>query len=158
MLAEADINAVLDVNVKGTIFMNQAIFPHLKAGGGGVILNVGSDEGLDPCPWLAHYAASKGAVHSWTMAIAKGWGEFNIRVNVLLPAVWTEMFDEYRERLSEAELKVVDERIADRIVLGGRLGDPNVHLAPVIAFLMSDCAAFITGQLFPVNGGQTQVR
>ncbi|KAJ5505025.1 hypothetical protein N7463_007899 [Penicillium fimorum] len=139
MLAEADINAVLDVNIKGTILMNQEIFPYLKTGGGGVILNIGSDEGLDPYPWLAHYAASKGAVHSYTWAIAK---------------LWTEMFDE----LSEAEPKIVDERIADRIVLGGRLGNPDVHLAPVIAFLMSDCAAFITGQLFPVNGGQTQVR
>jgi 2-hydroxycyclohexanecarboxyl-CoA dehydrogenase len=158
MLAEADLDAILNVNIKGTVLMNQDVFPYLKDGGGGVILNVGSDEGLDPCPWLAHYAASKGAVHSYVRAIAKGWGQFNIRVNAILPAVWTEMFDEYREQLSVAELEVVDQRIADRIVLGGRLGDPNEHLAPVISFLMSDCACFITGQLFPVNGGQVQVR
>jgi NAD(P)-dependent dehydrogenase (short-subunit alcohol dehydrogenase family) len=58
---------VLNVNVKGTIFANQAAFPYFKAGGGSSIVNFGSDAGLRQG---VHYAASKGAVHSFTRSLA----------------------------------------------------------------------------------------
>jgi NAD(P)-dependent dehydrogenase (short-subunit alcohol dehydrogenase family) len=156
-MSEAEIDFLLDVNLKGTIYMSQAVFPYMKDSGGNV-LNLGSDAGLDPFPGVALYAASKGAVHSFTRAAAKEWGKYNIRVNALLPAVWTELFDEYRNRVSLEELEDFDKQMSERIFLGGKLGDPNRDLAPVIAFLMSDCSCFITSQLIPVNGGLGQVR
>ncbi|KAF7524985.1 hypothetical protein PCG10_005336 [Penicillium crustosum] len=60
-IAESEIDRMLDVNIKGTIFMNQAVFPYLKTRGG-TILNFGSDLASEPLPLLAHYSASKGAV------------------------------------------------------------------------------------------------
>ncbi|OGE47184.1 hypothetical protein PENARI_c056G00739 [Penicillium arizonense] len=156
-IAEDDFDMVLRVNLKGTFLMSQAVFPFLKDHGGSII-NVGSDLGLDPPPLSAHYATSKGAVHSLTRAAALEWAKYNIRVNAILPAMWTEAYDEFRSRQSSEELKVHDQFMAGRIHLGGRLGDPNKDLAPVIGFLMSDSSRFITSQLIPVNGGLGSTR
>ncbi|KAJ5647288.1 hypothetical protein N7490_003660 [Penicillium lividum] len=159
MISEADIDALLSVNVKGTILINQAIFQHLKKNEhGGTIVNLGSDEGLDPCAWLAGYATTKGAVHSYVRAVSKGWAKYNIRVNSLLPVMRTEMFDEYWAGLSPSEREAVDSRLAERVLLGGKLGELDRDLAPVIAFLMSDASRFMTGQLISVNGGMVQTR
>jgi NADP-dependent 3-hydroxy acid dehydrogenase YdfG len=66
-ITEEELDLVLNVNVKGTIFANEAAFPYLKAAGGGRIVNFGSDADLHPFPRGVHYAASKGAVHSFTV-------------------------------------------------------------------------------------------
>ncbi|KAJ5759522.1 hypothetical protein N7520_006678 [Penicillium odoratum] len=156
-LSETDIDLVLDVNLKGTIYTNQAVFPYMKDAGGN-ILNIGSDMGVDPFPGVSIYGASKGAVHSFTRSAAKEWGKYNIRVNALLPAVHTELWDEFRNSLSPEMLGGLDQMMSEKILLGGKMGDPTRHLAPVIAFLMSDCSSFMTSQLIPVNGGLGQVR
>jgi len=85
---------------------NQAAFPHLK-GHGGTIVNTGSDAALTPFPLGAHYSASKGAVTSFTRTVAAEWGRYGIRSNTLVPAIWTPMYEAYRERLSPEELEVV---------------------------------------------------
>lgn len=97
-IAESEIDRMLDVNIKGTIFMNQAVFPYLKTRGG-TILNFECDLASEPMPLLAHYAASKGAVQSFTRAVAREWGKYGIRVNAVLPAVWTPMIDVRRRIL-----------------------------------------------------------
>ncbi|OQE92059.1 hypothetical protein PENNAL_c0008G11444 [Penicillium nalgiovense] len=156
-IAESELDRMLDVNIKGTIFMNQAVFPYLKTRGG-TILNFGSDFASEPLPLLAHYAASKGAVQSFTRAVAREWGKYGIRVNAVLPAVWTPMIDGYRENLEAESVAGHDVFMNDRVCLGEKFGDVEIDLVPVLAFLVSDASRWITGQSVPVNGGLSLVR
>ncbi|HVV29878.1 MAG TPA: SDR family NAD(P)-dependent oxidoreductase [Mycobacteriales bacterium] len=149
---------IMEVNVYGTLFTNQAAFEPLRAAGGGSIMNFGSDAGLIPYRNGAHYSASKGAVHSWTRSISGEWGAHGIRANSVVPAVWTPMYDDHRATMSPAELAAHDEQMKMVVPLGGKLGDPARDLAPVMVFLASDASRFITGQIISVNGGAGQVR
>ncbi|KAJ5963471.1 Short-chain dehydrogenase/reductase SDR [Penicillium vulpinum] len=156
-ITESELDRMLDVNIKGTVFMNQAVFPYLKTRGG-TILNFGSDIASEPLPLLAHYAASKGAVQSFTRAVAREWGKYGIRANAVLPAVWTPIIDMYRENLEEESLEGHDVFMSDRVCLGEKFGDVEIDLVPVLAFLVSDASRWITGQMVPVNGGLSLVR
>jgi NAD(P)-dependent dehydrogenase (short-subunit alcohol dehydrogenase family) len=154
---EDELDLVLAVNVKGTVFMCQAAFGFLRERGG-CIMNVGSGAGLKPYPNGAHYSASKGAVMAFTRTAAHEWGRYGIRVNSLVPAIRTPMADEYVQRLDPDARAALEQRHASTIVLGGRLGDPDTDLAPVVVFLVSDASKFITGQIIAVNGGNEWVR
>jgi NAD(P)-dependent dehydrogenase (short-subunit alcohol dehydrogenase family) len=156
-ITDAEWDLVLGVNVAGTMLTNQVACRSME-GGGGSIINVGSDAGLGPYPNGAHYSASKGAVMAWTRTVAVEWARFGIRVNSLVPAIWTPMYDEYRARLSAGELADHDAGMQARVPLGGKLGDPDGDLAPVMVFLASDESRFITGQIVSVNGGIGMVR
>ena len=137
---------VFAVNARGTFLCVRAIFPYMRDQGGGKILNVGSTTMLrtsnnvrDSNP---HYVASKGAVMAFTRAVCRELGEHNINVNTLAPG-GTEQDpslsgDEAGEEASRAF---------------GRRGVPS-DLAGTVAFLFSDDADFITGQLIAVNGGK----
>ncbi|KAJ5502136.1 Short-chain dehydrogenase/reductase SDR [Penicillium fimorum] len=148
---------MLDVNIKGTIFINPAVFPYLKTQGG-TILNFGSDLASDPLPLLVHYAASKDAVQSFTRAVVREWGKYGIRVNAVLPAVWTPMIDGYRGNIEAESVEGHDFFMSDRVCLGEKFGDVEIDLVPVLAFLVSEASRWITGQLVPVNGGLSLVR
>ena len=156
-IEDAEWDLIMDVNVRGTMLTNQIAFPDLKEHGGAII-NFGSVSGLRPSPQHPHYSASKGAVHSWTRSVAHAWGAYNIRVNAVLPAIWTPMYDNHRSHLNEQELAAHDAGMAQAIPLGGKLGDPEKDLAPLMVFLASDDSRFITAQLIPVDGGLGQVR
>jgi len=156
-IGEHELDVILDVNVRGTVFTNQAAF-RCMAGRGGVILNFGSDAALIPYPDAAHYSASKGAVASWTRSVAAAWGGRGVRVNTIVPAMWTPMYDAHRALMTPDELRAHDQAMAATIPLGGRLGDPRHDLAPVLEFLIGDGARFITGQLISVNGGAVPTR
>jgi NAD(P)-dependent dehydrogenase (short-subunit alcohol dehydrogenase family) len=156
-ITEEGLDAMLSVHVKGTVFTNQAAFAHLKDHGGRII-NFGSDAGLREYPGGAHYSAAKGAIMAWTRSVAHEWGPVGVTVNSLVPAIWTPMYDEHRARLSAQELAEHDRWMASRIPIGGRLGDPDTDLAPVMIFLAGDGARFINGQIISVNGGSVQVR
>jgi 3-oxoacyl-[acyl-carrier protein] reductase len=149
---------VFAVNVMGTLHTNQAAFYAMRDSGGGRIINVGSDAGLVPDPGHCHYSASKGAVMSWTRSIAAEWGPLGITANSLVPAMWTPMYDQFRDTLTPELRTQHDAAVAAQIPLGGKLGDPERDLAPVMVFLASDAARFITGQLISVNGGMNCTR
>ncbi len=104
-------------------------------------------------PGLAHYSAAKAAVLGWTRTAAKEWGKYRITVNALAPAMWTPMYEKFRARLDADQLAAHDAFMAQQIPLGGRLGDPDTAMAPVLLFLVSDGANFITGQTLAVDGG-----
>lgn len=156
-MTEEELDQVLGVNLKGTVFTNQAAFHHLKERGGS-IANFGSDAGLMAYPNGAHYSASKGAVISYTRTVAHEWGKYGIRVNAVVPTIWTEMYDEYRARMSPEELAAHDVEAAIRLPLGGRLGDPTTDLAPVLVFLASEASKFISGQIISVTGASGTTR
>jgi len=143
---------VFAVNVKGTLYTNQAAFRHLRAGGGRII-NFGSGAGIRGQRGSAHYSASKAAVMAWTRTVAQEWARYGITVNSVVPAIWTPMYDRHRARMSEAERTMHDLAMQHVIPLGGKLGDPDADMAPVMVFLASDASHFMTGQAIVVDGG-----
>jgi len=146
------------VNVRGTMLTNQAAFPYLKAAGGGSIINFGSISGQRAEPGAVAYSAAKGAVHSWTRSAAAAWGNDRVRVNAILPAMATPMYTEAMSKLSEDEKTAAYWMNHQSIALGHQYGDPLTDLGPVMVFFASDASRFITGQLIPVDGGQTNTR
>ncbi|MDX6505794.1 MAG: hypothetical protein QOG06_438 [Gaiellaceae bacterium] len=91
---------------------------------------------------------------AWTRTVAREWAPHGIRVNAVAPMIWTPMYDKRRERLPTPEAVAAHDRDkAARIPLGGKLGDPDLDFAPVMVFLASDGARFITGQTLAVDGG-----
>ncbi|MBM4266325.1 MAG: SDR family oxidoreductase [Deltaproteobacteria bacterium] len=147
---------VLRVNVMGTILTNQAAFRHMKERGGRIV-NFGSGGGVRGQIGSAHYAASKGAVHSWTRTAAQEWGRHKISVNAVAPAAWTKMYDDYLAAMPEGVREIFLAETSKRMPLADRLGDPEKDIAPVVVFLASDAAHFMTGQIVPVDGGMVML-
>lgn len=143
---------IFRVNVKGTVYTNQAAFRAMRDGGGRII-NFGSGAGIRGQAGSAHYSASKGAVMAWTRTVAQEWAKFRITVNSVVPAIWTPMYDAYRARMGDQERVIHDMAMQHVIPLGGRLGDPDADAGPVMVFLASDMSRFITGQCIAVDGG-----
>jgi len=148
---------VLGVNARGTMITNQGAFPHLRERGGRII-NFASAAGALGLRGCAHYAASKGAVLAWTRTIAQEWGPYGISANAVAPGMWTPMYDSTRAGMTPDQLEAHDRGMAMMIPLGGRLGDPDTDMAPVLVFLASDASRFITGQTLAVDGGLMMVR
>ena len=156
-IPDSDWDAVFAVNAKGTRNTNAAAFIYLKDNGGAII-NFGSRSGIVGVPQQAAYSASKAAVHAWTRAVSQEWGKYNITVNAIAPAMWTDMYDEFRKRQSKEALAEHDEAMAAQIPIGGKLGNPSEDLLPLMVFLATEGAHFISGQSFPVDGGWLQMR
>lgn len=151
-IGDEEWDLIFDVNVKGTLYTNQAAFRHMQQAGGRII-NFGSGAGIRGQAGSAHYSASKGAVMSWTRTIAQEWAKHRITVNSVVPAIWTPMYDAYRARMSDQERMIHDMAMQHVIPLGGKLGDPDADAGPVMVFLASDLSHFMTGQCFAVDGG-----
>jgi NAD(P)-dependent dehydrogenase (short-subunit alcohol dehydrogenase family) len=143
---------IFAVNAKGTMYTNQAAFRHMKDHGGRII-NFGSGAGIRGQAGSAHYSAAKGAVMAWTRTVAREWAKYGITLNSVAPAIWTPMYEAWRARMTEAGRKMHDVAMSQVVLLGGRLGDPDRDMAPVMVFLASDAPRFMTGQCFPVDGG-----
>lgn len=155
----ADWDTMFAVNVRGTMLTNQAAHRLMTSTtGGGSIINFGSVSGLRPEPVAPAYSAAKGAVHSWTRTAAAAWGADQVRVNAILPAIATPMYEEAKARMSQEQRDAHYWQNEAAIALGNAYGDPDEDLGPVMVFLASDASRFITGQLLPVDGGQTSVR
>lgn len=144
---------LFEVNVLGTMNTNGAAHRIMKPQGTGNIINFGSESGLTGEINNALYSASKGAVHTWSRNVARQWGPDGIRVNYVLPYMWTKMYDEFRAALSPEDLADHEAQTAKDIPLGGAFGQSDKDLAPVMIFLASDASHFMTGQMFPVDGG-----
>jgi NAD(P)-dependent dehydrogenase (short-subunit alcohol dehydrogenase family) len=151
-IEDDEIDLILGVNVRGTIYTNQAAFRHMKDHGGRII-NFGSGAGIRGQAGSAHYSASKGAVMSWTRTVAQEWAKYGITVNSVVPAIWTPMYDAWRSRMSDQERTIHDMAMQHIVLIGGKLGDPDRDMAPVMVFLASDASHFMTGQCFAVDGG-----
>lgn len=143
--SDDDIDRMIDINVKGVLYLCRAAIPHLRQSKGSII-NVSSVSGTGGDSILPVYNASKGAVTNLTRGLALQVGGMGIRVNALNPSIT-------RSDMVEAVTgnEVFMEAFLQRVPLG-RIGEPE-DVAAAAAFLASDDARFITGVNLPVDGG-----
>lgn len=139
--------SVIDLNLNGTFYCTQAVARQMMRADGGSIVNIVASFGLRGAPGLAHSAAARAGVINLTRTLALEWAKHNIRVNAVAPGViMTE------GALSEM---LIDpdgiERIEGTIPMK-RLGTPE-DIAHVVTFLVSDAAAYITGETIAADGG-----
>lgn len=139
--------SVLDINVNGPFFCAQAVYPAMKAQGGGKIITIGSMTSIFGVPYAPAYGASKGAVVQLTRSLATAWAPDNIQVNCVLPG-W---IDTDLTRMGRNQVEGLHDRIVARTP-AGRWGDPT-DFAGIAVFLSSRASDFITGTAIPVDGG-----
>jgi 2-deoxy-D-gluconate 3-dehydrogenase len=138
---------VLAVNITGAHHCCQAVYPAMRTGGGGKIINIGSMMSLFGHGFAPAYAASKGAIVQYTKAIACGWAADNIQANAVLPGwIDTDLTRGLRDAVPELDALVVSRTPA------GVWGQP-ADLAGVAVFLASAASDFVTGAAIPVDGG-----
>ena len=126
----------------------------LGADGGGAIVNVSSHQAQRAVRGAFAYATAKAAIEGLTRALAVDYGPFRVRVNaVALGSIATERSDAYLASLADEERAGFEREIRLLQPLG-RLGRP-VEVADVVAFLLSDQAAFVTGAIIPIDGGRS---
>jgi 2-hydroxycyclohexanecarboxyl-CoA dehydrogenase len=146
---EPEWDRILAVNLVGTIRCCQVIGAGMAERGRGSIVNMGSDAGRVGSSGEAVYSASKGGVIAFTKTLARELARRGVRVNCVCPGPTdTALLDQ----VAEASPKLYDS-LARAIPLR-RIAQP-VDLAPAVAFLASDAAAYITGQTLSVSGGLT---
>ncbi|KPI09468.1 3-oxoacyl-(acyl-carrier-protein) reductase [Actinobacteria bacterium OK074] len=151
-LSDDEFDLVVDINLRSTIVANQAAFRHMRHSGGQII-NLGSGEGVRGNPLAPGYAIAKAGVHAWTRSVAAAWGRCGVTVNALAPAVSTRGAERLWEHLGEEVAAKFQEGLRTSMPLRGELGDPDTDLGPVMVFLASTGARFMTGQLIAVDGG-----
>jgi NAD(P)-dependent dehydrogenase (short-subunit alcohol dehydrogenase family) len=151
-VTEDDLDLMMGVHMKGTVFTNQAAFRAMRETGGSII-NYSSFAGVRGFPGMPAYGAAKAATLGWTRIVAQDWGKHWVRVNAVCPAVLTPLAEQWFQEMSPERLAMVEESLARTIPLGGKLGTVD-DAANLNVFLASDAARFITGQTIPVDGGQ----
>lgn len=140
---------VVAINLDGTFLCSREAYPHMKAAGGGKIVNIGSMTSVFGSDWVASYSASKGGVVQLTKSLAVAWAGDNIQVNAILPGwIHTDLTAPIRDTFTERY-----EYIRSRIP-HGRWGEPD-EMGGAAVFLASAASDYVTGVSLPVDGGYT---
>jgi NAD(P)-dependent dehydrogenase (short-subunit alcohol dehydrogenase family) len=138
---------IFSVNVEGPLRMGQCVVPHMRAQGGGSIINIASMAGYSGGTLVCAYGASKAALINLTKSQAQEWAQWNVRVNVLSPGPFLSDMVEGAARY--------DPGFKD-LIAGGtlqqRIADPAEIVGPIV-YLASDASSFVTGDDISVSGG-----
>jgi 2-hydroxycyclohexanecarboxyl-CoA dehydrogenase len=144
-----DWRRVIDVNLNGVFHTIQAVLPDMVEAGWGRIVNISSSSTHSGAPYMSHYVAAKSAVNGLTKSLALEYGPSGITVNAVPPGfIDTPML---RAAEQNGFLGNIEETIARTPVR--RMGKPE-DIAAACAFLISEEAGYITGQILGVNGGR----
>lgn len=147
---DASWQRLLDVNLTGVFQMTRAALPHLEASRGNIV-NIASAAGLVGTPYASAYSASKSGVVGLTRSIAVEYASRGVRVNAICPgAVDTPLIAGGFDAISNVEPRLF-ERLTPLLAPMARPED----IAAAVAFLASGDAAFVTGAILAVDGGQT---
>jgi NAD(P)-dependent dehydrogenase (short-subunit alcohol dehydrogenase family) len=143
---EDELDWTFDTGFRGTFWAMQAAFPHLRERGGRVI-NFGSWYGQFGNGGTVAYNITKEAVRALTRTAAREWAPYGITVNAITPAAKTDA----AAAIEQTNPELIAQAVA--AIPLGRLGDPDLDVAPAALFLASDDARYITGQTLGVDGG-----
>ncbi|MBT9594717.1 MAG: SDR family oxidoreductase [Vitreoscilla sp.] len=148
-VTEEDWDAVIDVNLKGAFLVGQAVARQMvRQGHGGAIVNMSSVNGSMAIASIASYNASKGGINQLTRAMALALADHGIRVNAAAPGtIATELAREAVLTSDDARLRILGRTPMKR------LGEPE-EVADVVAFLLSDAARYMTGEIVHIDGGR----
>jgi 3-oxoacyl-[acyl-carrier protein] reductase len=150
---------VFHLNVMSAVRASRAALPHMQRQKWGRIINISSESGTQPDPFMPHYNASKAALNSLTKSLSKAYGRDGILVNTVSPAfIRTPLVEEMLANQAKSRGTSVDE--AERAfvrelrpnIVFGRAGRPE-ETAGIVVFLASEQASFITGSNYRVDGG-----
>ena len=147
-VSESDFDEVLRVNLKGAFLVGQAAARVMKEKGGGAIVHMSSVNAVMAIPEIASYNVSKGGLNQLTRAMSLALADDGIRVNAVAPGtIATELASKAVLTSDDARNKILGRTPMKR------LGNP-AEVAHVVAFLASDAASYITGEVITVDGGR----
>jgi NAD(P)-dependent dehydrogenase (short-subunit alcohol dehydrogenase family) len=147
-ITEADFDAVLRINLKGAFLVGQAVARAMAQAGRGAIVNMSSVNGVLTIPTIASYNVSKGGINQLTRVMALALADKGIRVNAVAPGtIATELAANAVLTSEEARLRILSRTPMKR------LGEP-AEIADVVAWLASDAASYVTGEIVTADGGR----
>jgi 2-hydroxycyclohexanecarboxyl-CoA dehydrogenase len=150
-LDDEDFELVFRSGALGTLYAMQASYPHLKARGGGSIVNFGSSTSITGDRGFAPYVMAKEAIRGLTRVAANEWGRDGIRVNVVCPAGMSPSSAAFRDADPERWARIV------RQIPLGRMGDDIADIGCAVAALVDDDLRFLTGATLLLDGGRLLV-
>jgi NAD(P)-dependent dehydrogenase (short-subunit alcohol dehydrogenase family) len=145
---EETYDQIMNINVKGVWLSLKHEVPAMLKAGGGAIVNNSSIAGLVGFAMAPVYVASKHAVNGLTKSVALEYAKQNVRINAVAPGpIETRMYLDFAKTPEVRQM-------LESAVPSGRVGQPE-DIASTVIWLCSDSASFVTGQIFPVDGGYT---
>jgi 2-deoxy-D-gluconate 3-dehydrogenase len=147
LLDIAEWNSIIQTNLTSAFLCSQAVYPAMKAAGGGKIINIGSMMSIFGASFAPAYAASKGGIVQFTRSCACAWAADNIQANAVLPGwIDTDLTKGARQQIDGLHDKVLARTPAAR---WGAIAD----FAGIAVFLSSAASDFVTGTAIPIDGG-----
>ena len=147
-VTEADFDAVLRVNLKGSFLAGQAVAREMVKVGRGAIVNMSSVNAVLTIPTIASYNVSKGGINQLTRVMALALADKGVRVNAVAPGtIATELAAKAVLTSDDARARIMSRTPMKR------LGEPS-EIADVVAWLASDAASYVTGEIVVVDGGR----
>jgi NAD(P)-dependent dehydrogenase (short-subunit alcohol dehydrogenase family) len=146
-IEEAAWNKIMDVNVKGVFFLTQKVGKVMCDKGSGSVINISSEAGFCPTPFLGVYSISKAAVNMLTKVFAQEWGPKGVRVNAIAPGLVRTHFSQAlwgNEAILQTALASIPL---------GRIAEPE-EMVGLAIYLASDASSYVTGQVFLIDGGR----
>ncbi len=138
---------IVETNLTGPFYCAQAVYPVMKAQGGGKIVTIGSMASIFGLPFAAAYASTKGGIVQLTRVLATAWAKDNIQVNSILPG-W---IDTELTQSARVQVDGLHDRVEQRTP-AGRWGNPD-DFEGIAVFLAGSGSDFVTGTAIPVDGG-----